>query len=77
MPRMSAMLTSPLCAEKKSEPEAAMHHHLIGPFWGNILIVGVAGAITVACFVAMFWFIFHPGEKDRHHPKNAILRDDR
>jgi uncharacterized membrane protein len=54
-----------------------MHDHLIGPLWGNILIMGVAGAITVACFVAMFWMLIRPGEADRRHAKYAILRDDR
>ncbi len=54
-----------------------MHHHLIGPFWGNVIIIALAGAITVACFVAMFWMLLHPGETDRRHPKYDILRDDR
>lgn len=54
-----------------------MHHHLIGPLWGNILIIAVAGTITVACFVAMLWMLICPGEKDPHHPKYDILNDDR
>lgn len=54
-----------------------MHHHLIGPFWGNVIIIGVAGAITVTCFVAMFWMLLRPGEADPHHPKYAVLRHDR
>ena len=54
-----------------------MHHHLIGPFWGNVIIIGIAGAITVACFVAMFWMLLHPGETDPHHPKYVVLRHDR
>lgn len=54
-----------------------MHDHLIGPFWGNVVIVVLAGAITVACFVMMFRMIIRPGETDRDHPKYAILRDDR
>lgn len=54
-----------------------MNHHLIGPLWGNIIIIGVAGAITLGCFVAMFWMLFRPGEKDREHPKYTVLRDDR
>ena len=24
-----------------------MQHHLIGPFWGNVVIIGLAGAIQV------------------------------
>ena len=53
-----------------------MHHDLIGPLWGNLIIIAVAGVITVICFVLMFWMLFHPGETDRHHPKRDILRDD-
>lgn len=52
-------------------------HHFAGPFWGNIAIIAVAGSITVGCFVAMFWMIFRPEEKDPHHRKNDILRPDR
>jgi len=54
-----------------------MHHQLNGPFWGNVIIIALAGAITVACFAAMFRMLFHPGETDRRHPKYDILRDDR
>jgi hypothetical protein len=54
-----------------------VHDHLIGPLWGNIIIIAMAGAITVACFVAMLWMLFRPGETDRRHAKYAILRDDR
>jgi len=54
-----------------------MAHHLTGPLWGNIAIIATAGAITVACFVAMIWMLIRPGETDRHHAKYAILRDDR
>lgn len=54
-----------------------MHDHLIGPLWGNILIVAVAGAVTLVCFVAMFRMLFRPGETDRHHPKHEIFHDDR
>lgn len=54
-----------------------MQHHLIGPLWGNIIIIGVAGVITVFCFAAMLWMLIRPGETDRHHAKYTILRDDR
>ena len=54
-----------------------MDHHLIGPLWGNVVIIAVAGTITLACFVAMFWMLLYPGETARDHPKNDILRDDR
>jgi hypothetical protein len=53
-----------------------MHHTLTSPLWGNALIILVAGAITVACFVAMCWMLLRPGETDRHHPKYSILSDD-
>ena len=54
-----------------------MHHHLTGPLWGNIAIIGLAGAITVGCFLAMFWMLFRPGELNPQHPKYLVLRNDR
>jgi hypothetical protein len=54
-----------------------MEHDLIGPLWGNIMIIAVASAITVVCFAAMFWMLIRPGETDWSHPKYSILRDDR
>jgi hypothetical protein len=54
-----------------------MHQHLIGPLWGNIIIIAAAGVITVACFVAMFWMLIRPCETDRNHVKYTILRNDR
>ncbi len=54
-----------------------MQHHLIGPALGNIIIIAVAGAITLACFVAMIWMLIRPGETDRRHAKYTILRNDR
>ena len=53
-----------------------MHHALSGHLWGNIAIIAACGTITVACFAAMFWMIFHPGETNRDHPKYSILGDD-
>jgi hypothetical protein len=53
-----------------------MHHHLIGPFWGNVVIFALAGIITVACFVAALWMLIRPGETDARHPKYRVLRDD-
>jgi hypothetical protein len=53
-----------------------MHHHWVGPFWGNIIIIAVAGAVTLGSFVAVFWMLIHPGEVDQEHPKYEILRDD-
>lgn len=52
-----------------------MHDHLIGPFWGNVVIITMAGAITAACFGAMLWMLFRPGEEDRNHPKHDIFKD--
>jgi hypothetical protein len=54
-----------------------MHEHLTGPMLGVVVVVALAGAVTLVCFVAMFWMLFRPGEADRHHPKYGILNDDR
>jgi hypothetical protein len=59
------------------EVQSVMHHHLIGPFWGNLVIVCIAGSITAACFMAMFRMLAHPGETDHTHPKFMVLRHDR
>lgn len=48
-----------------------------GPFWGQLAVAAFAGVITLACFAAMFWMIFRPGEKDPRHVKYDILRSDR
>jgi hypothetical protein len=53
-----------------------MEHHMTGPVLGNIIIIAVAGAITIGCFAAMLWMLLRPGEIDRHHPKYDVLRDD-
>jgi hypothetical protein len=53
-----------------------MDHHLPGPLWGHLVIVGFAGAITLACFVLMIRMLFRPGESDPTHPKHEILSDD-
>jgi len=54
-----------------------MEHHLSGPFWGNVIIIGVAGAITLACFAAMVWMLLRPDGNDSGHPGHGILSDDR
>lgn len=54
-----------------------MTHHLIGPLWGNVIIIALAGAVTLGCFVAMFRMLLRPGETDRRHPKYAIFHDKR
>lgn len=53
-----------------------MSHPFMGPLWGNVLIVTVAGAITLACFGVMLRMLFHPGERDPQHPKYMVLRED-
>ncbi len=50
---------------------------MIGPFWGNVTVIGIGGAITLACFAAMFWMLRHPGEHNLDHPKNSIFGDGR
>ena len=54
-----------------------MHDHIMGPFWGNVVVVAIGGAITIACFAAMFRMLFHPGEHDPDHVKRRILHEDR
>jgi|KBSMisStaDraftv2_1062788.scaffolds.fasta_scaffold847069_2 hypothetical protein len=53
-----------------------VHDHVIGPVLGVAVIVAMAGAVTVACFVAMIRMLLRPGEADHHHPKYEVLRDD-
>ncbi|MGH7626297.1 MAG: hypothetical protein ACREOJ_13400 [Gemmatimonadaceae bacterium] len=43
---------------------------------GNIIIIALAGAITIGCFVAATWMLVRPGERDRRHPKYQVLDDD-
>ncbi|HET7586708.1 MAG TPA: hypothetical protein VFL45_01360 [Gammaproteobacteria bacterium] len=53
-----------------------MHHHLTGPLIGNIIIIAVAGLITLGCFAAAIKMLVRPGERDRRHPKYKVLQDD-
>ena len=53
-----------------------MHHELAGPLLGNIVIIAIAGSITIACFVAMLRMLLKPGETDETHPKYRVLGDD-
>lgn len=53
-----------------------MQHALMGPFWGNLVIAVLAGAITLGCFAAMFRMLLRPGERDPRHPKYMILREE-
>jgi len=57
--------------------EFVMHEHLAGPMLGVAVVVALAGGLTLACLVAMFWMLFRPGATDRHHPKYDVLNDDR
>jgi len=54
-----------------------MHDHLVGPTWGNVIIIALASAVTLACIVAMLRMLIRPGENDPEHPKHSILREDR
>jgi hypothetical protein len=54
-----------------------MHHHLAGPFWGNVVVVVIGGAITLACFAAMIRMLVRPGESRPDHAKRMILGEDR
>ena len=53
------------------------HAMMSGPWLGNLIIVAIAGGITLGCFVAMFRLLLLPGEANPHHPKYSILGDDR
>lgn len=54
-----------------------MHHGLTGHLLGNIVIIIVAGIVTVVCFALMVRMLVRPGETNRHHPKYEIFGDDR
>ncbi|HEX7387648.1 MAG TPA: hypothetical protein VF285_10305 [Castellaniella sp.] len=44
---------------------------------GNLLLLGVFGVGTVACFIVAIRMLIHPGERAHDHPKYLILHDDR
>jgi hypothetical protein len=48
-----------------------------GPLIGTLIVIAIAGGVTIACFVAMFVMLFRPGERDARHPKYRVLGDDR
>lgn len=50
-----------------------MEHHLIGPFWGNVVIIALAGGITLGCILAALRMLIRPQEQDPRHPKYLIL----
>lgn len=54
-----------------------MHNMLMGPLWGIIAVAVVVGVATLACFIAMFKYLAHPGESNPNHPKYSVLRRDR
>ncbi len=43
---------------------------------GNLLIVGVLGLGTVACFIAAIVMLIRPGEQNEDHPKYLVMHDD-
>jgi hypothetical protein len=47
------------------------------PCIGILAVILIAGKVTIACFVAMFWMLLKPGETDTRHPKYRVMRDDR
>jgi hypothetical protein len=52
-------------------------HSFAGPPLGNVLVVGVAGLITLNCIVAALSMLIAPGERDPDHPKYRVLDADR
>jgi hypothetical protein len=44
---------------------------------GNLVLLIVFGLGTAACFAVALRMLIHPGERDEHHPKYRVLRDDR
>ena len=54
-----------------------MTHNPTGIHWGNVIVIGIAGLLTIVCFVMMCWMLIRPGERDRLHPKRQILSKDR
>ncbi len=74
---IDAVLAAMGCGSGTTTGGTAVSQQLLGPFWGNVIVAGITGVITIGCFAAMFWFIFRPGEKGRDHAKYDILRHDR
>jgi hypothetical protein len=52
-------------------------HGSAGPLFGNVLVAGAAGLVTLACVVAALWMLIDPGERDPNHPKYRVLDADR
>jgi hypothetical protein len=57
--------------------EFAMNHAIVGPLWGNVAIMALAGSASLASFAAALRMLFRPGERDPLHPKYMILWDER
>ena len=45
----------------------------MGPFWGNVVIIALAGSITLGCILATLRMLIRPQEQDPRHPKYLIL----
>ena len=56
---------------------SAGDHSLAGPVFGNVLVMGAAGIITLVCIAAALWMLIDPGEHDPNHPKYRVLDADR
>ena len=56
---------------------SAGDHSLAGPLFGNVMVMGGAGLVTLSCIVAAMWMLIDPGERDLNHPKYRVLDADR
>ena len=50
-----------------------MEHHLTGPLWGNVIIMGIAGGIAIGSLLAAIRLLIRPKETNPRHPKFLIL----
>jgi hypothetical protein len=53
------------------------HHGLIGPVLGNLLVIALAGSLSLACIALALRMAIRPGERNPDHPKYRILNADR
>lgn len=52
-------------------------HAITGPLFGNLLVAGSAGIVTVVCIVVAACMLLRPGERNPAHPKYRVLDADR
>ncbi len=60
-----------------ASPADSAGHGLAGPVLGNLLVLVIAGGVTLFCFVVALRLLIRPGEYDENHPKYRVLRPDR